>query len=388
MPKTEILSKSYIKLVKDLKSLLIEGLLKAQAAVEKQKLQTYWQAGKLITKHILESQNRAGYGKRIFILLAIDLDTDKSLLYQTTEFYRTFPNLYTCINLSWSQCRALSSVKDKQKKGFFLKQAVKENWSVEKLQDVIRIYKLQLQDLTNQPPLTSGTFRTKLKLVRGKLYTYKLIKPERITPESTELLIDCGFDFWEEKELKGLKDPKDGQIVESIPAKNLGGSLPVRQAPSKAELYTGQAGANVCGGKTDSGYKFKTSEATKKQLYTYKAFVESVIDADTIWVNIDLGFKNWARQKLRFRGIDAPEISTQKGQKAKEFVEATLSKVSFIIIRSTSLDKYSRPLSDIFYLPLKRRQAGLEGEDDPQKVLEEGIFLNQELLDKGLARLI
>ena len=102
-------------------------------------------------------------------------------------------------------------------------------------------------------------------------------------------------------------------------------------------------------------------------------------DADTIWVHIDLGFYSHTRQKLRFRGIDAPEISTKKGQKAKEFVEATLSKVSFIIIRSTSLDKYGRPLTDIFYL---------EGESDPQKVLEAGIFLNQELLDKGLACLI
>ena len=58
---TEILSKSYTKLVKDLKSLLIEGLLKAQAAVEKQKIKIYWQSGRLISKHILEENERADY---------------------------------------------------------------------------------------------------------------------------------------------------------------------------------------------------------------------------------------------------------------------------------------------------------------------------------------
>ena len=56
--------------------------------------------------------------------------------------------LYTCINLDWSHYRALISVKDKQKRDFFQKQTVKENWTVERLQDVIRIYRLQLKDLT------------------------------------------------------------------------------------------------------------------------------------------------------------------------------------------------------------------------------------------------
>ncbi|MBL7196954.1 MAG: thermonuclease family protein [Candidatus Omnitrophica bacterium] len=343
--RTEALSKSYLKLVQDLKKLLIEGLLKAKAAVENQKIETYWESGKLISKHILEEKERADYGKRVFILLARDLNTDKGLLYQMAQFYRTFPNLYMCINLEWSHYRALIGVEDRKKRGFFQKQAVKEGWTVEKLQDVIRVYKLQLKSLTEELPEQEEA--PKLSFTRGKLYTYKLIKPERITPESTEPLIDCGFDFWEERELKGLKNLEDGQIVESI--------------------------------KTDSGYRFKTSEAAKKQLYTYKAFVEKVTDADTIWVNIDLGFSSWHRSKLRFRGIDAPEISTKKGEKAKEFVEATLSKVGFIIIRSTSLDKYGRPLSDIFYL---------EEEDDPQKVLEEGVFLNQQLLDLGLAKIM
>ena len=50
-----------------------------------------------------------------------------------------------------------------------------------------------------------------------------------------------------------------------------------------------------------------------------------------------------------------------------------------IVIRTHSTDKYDRYLADIFYLP---------GEGEPQAVAEKGVFLNQELLDEGLARVM
>ena len=84
-------------------------------------------------------------------------------------------------------------------------------------------------------------------------------------------------------------------------------------------------------------------------------------------------------KKYKFRGINAPEFSIKKGVRSEEFVESVLSKGPLIIIHSTEFGKYGRPLSDIFYL---------EGETDPQKVLEEGIYLNQQLLDLGLAKLL
>ena len=336
----EVLSKSYITLLKNLKSILIEGL----RVIEEQRVKTYWNTGKLVLDYLLENKQ---HGDGLFLRLSEDLGIDQRTLYHSVEFYETFPNLSTCSNLTWSQCRLLITVDEKQKRDFFKTQAIKQHWTVEKLRDVIRLYKLQLKDLRKEQPKQEKA--PKLSLTRGRLFTYKLIEPEPLLYRvgGTGLLIDCGFYFWRQIPIKGIQSPEEGQIIESI--------------------------------QTEQGYKFKSSAATKKQLYTYKTFVERVIDADTIWVNIDLGFASWTRQKLRFRGIDAPEISTKKGEKAKEFVEATLSKVKFIIIRSTSLDKYGRPLSDIFYL---------EGEDDPQKVLEKGTFLNQQLLDLGLAKIM
>ena len=85
------------------------------------------------------------------------------------------------------------------------------------------------------------------------------------------------------------------------------------------------------------------------------------------------------RQKLRLRGIDCPELSTAEGQRAKRFVQERLKGLDFIIIKTYKdrVDKYDRYLVDLFYS---------RDEKDPQKILKEGIFLNQELLDKGLAR--
>ena len=80
-----------------------------------------------------------------------------------------------------------------------------------------------------------------------------------------------------------------------------------------------------------------------------------------------MGFKSRILHYLRLRGIDAPEIDTPEGKKSKKFVERELSQVNHIILTSSRSDKYGRYLADVFY-----------GEGD-------GQFLNQRLLDEGLA---
>ena len=46
-----------------------------------------------------------------------------------------------------------------------------------------------------------------------------------------------------------------------------------------------------------------------------------------------------------------------------------------MIIKSHGRDKYDCPLVDLFYMK----------DAEPERVLKEGIFLNQELLNKGMA---
>ncbi|MSS72769.1 MAG: thermonuclease family protein [Candidatus Latescibacteria bacterium] len=123
-------------------------------------------------------------------------------------------------------------------------------------------------------------------------------------------------------------------------------------------------------------YQFKVSRAGRDRLYTYRAIVEGVVDGDTLWTHVDCGFRTWTRQKLRLRGIDTPETSTVAGQRVRDFVVQTLREVPFVVLTTTKSDKYDRYLSDVFYLP---------GGTDPQDVLDRGTFLNQQLIDRGMA---
>ena len=108
--------------------------------------------------------------------------------------------------------------------------------------------------------------------------------------------------------------------------------------------------------------------AQSVQVFTYYAYIERVVDGDTLLVQVDLGFGVWTRQYLRLRGIDCPEIDTAKGRQAKRFVESELSRVPYVVISSSRSDKYDRYLADVFYETKKSEQ-----------------FLNNRLLEEHLA---
>jgi len=114
-----------------------------------------------------------------------------------------------------------------------------------------------------------------------------------------------------------------------------------------------------------------------KTSYTYPARVESVIDGDTIWAVIDCGFDTFVREKLRFHQIDTPELGTTQGEKARRYVKRVLKASPHIVVCTHSYDKYARYLADIFYLP---------GVSSYERICSDGLYLNQELLDKGLAQ--
>lgn len=114
-------------------------------------------------------------------------------------------------------------------------------------------------------------------------------------------------------------------------------------------------------------------------MYTYKATIARVVDGDTLYVDVDLGFYLRQTMQLRLKGIDTPEIrgeSRPEGLKAKQFVEETLAGCPAVVIQTTKIGKYGRYIADVWYLA---------GSDEAEKILSEGQNLCQVLLDKGLA---
>ncbi|MCK5215923.1 MAG: thermonuclease family protein [Candidatus Omnitrophica bacterium] len=73
---------------------------------------------------------------------------------------------------------------------------------------------------------------------------------------------------------------------------------------------------------------------------------------------------------------DFAEINTSKGKQAKQFVTRALKGCHPLVIKTHGTDKYARYLVDIFYLP---------NQPDANVVAAQGVFLNQQLLDEGLA---
>ena len=154
------------------------------------------------------------------------------------------------------------------------------------------------------------------------LQCYGLIAPHRMAHSKGTVIVDCGFNIWREIGLQAAKS--HGQ-------------------PS----------------------------------YTYPAKVESVIDGDTLWVIVDCGDGILTRQKLRLHLIDSPERGTLEGDKATGFVKRVLRKNPDVVICTHHYDKYARYLADVFYLP---------DSANPKAIYAQGIYLNQQLIDKGLAR--
>jgi endonuclease YncB( thermonuclease family) len=120
----------------------------------------------------------------------------------------------------------------------------------------------------------------------------------------------------------------------------------------------------------------KTITITEKPAYAYPAYIERVVDGDTLIAEIEIGFGVVVRERLRLRGIDAPEIGSAEGDRSKRFLEDLLRPGTRIVVRSYSTDIYGRFVADIFF------RVGIA---DPKVIVRDGIFVNQDLLDRGLA---
>lgn len=108
-------------------------------------------------------------------------------------------------------------------------------------------------------------------------------------------------------------------------------------------------------------------------MFEYNAHVTSVYDADTITVNIDLGFKSGLRDvKLRLYGINAPEVrgaEKEKGRKSRDWLrDRILDKDVIIKTYRDKTGKYGRWLANVYPV------------DDQSK------SFNQMLVEEGLAK--
>ncbi len=116
--------------------------------------------------------------------------------------------------------------------------------------------------------------------------------------------------------------------------------------------------------------------------YLYKANIKRVIDGDTLLLDIDLGFQIIKEQRLRLSQIDAPEIKTAKGKEAFEYLKELASRLETLIVKTSKIDLYGRYVGDIFYPKIEDDKKATQME-----IFKNGIYLNEELVTKGFAKI-
>lgn len=111
--------------------------------------------------------------------------------------------------------------------------------------------------------------------------------------------------------------------------------------------------------------------------YVFRATVLDVVDADTLVLAIDCGFKITKEERIRLAGLNAPERETKKGKEAALFVRDQLAKARGIVVKTEKVDTFGRFIGHVFY----------SFEDDEMgAVYAEGRYLNDDLLKKGYAQ--
>lgn len=83
--------------------------------------------------------------------------------------------------------------------------------------------------------------------------------------------------------------------------------------------------------------------------YRYRAHVARVVDADTLELDVDLGFRVTIRVAVRVRGVDAPELSTVAGKVARAAVLDLLAQ-SHAVVVETYKDRqtFARWVADVY----------------------------------------
>ena len=344
--------RTFDALVERIRRTLAEGRTRAEEAVDHERARTYWETGKWIHLYELKGEDRAKYGAKLFPRLAEKTGLSESLLGEIHLFYREVPISYARRKLGWTAFRHLLRVADSAKRLALIKEAARENWNSGEVEAAVRkIQRKALPSPEKAAPAAARPEGKKLIPKKGKFFTYQILRPQNMHQGPGGVSLDLGFKIRHEIDFKGIRRPKLGEIVQVVRTKE-------DPAGDRYKIVRG------------AGLK-------RSDLYTYKAKAQIFHDADTFWVDVDLGFHDWNEQKLRLRGIDAQELSEAGGKKAAAYVKKVLSAVPFIVITISGRDKFGRPLADVFYL---------KGTEDREKVLAEGKFLNQELLDLGLAR--
>lgn len=83
----------------------------------------------------------------------------------------------------------------------------------------------------------------------------------------------------------------------------------------------------------------------------YRGVVDRVLDGDTVYCKLDLGFDLTVYARCRVFGINAPELRTAEGNAARDFATSLLPVGTNVGVLSHGWDKYGGRIDATVTLP-------------------------------------
>lgn len=331
---------TYETLLDDIATLYEEKIGMGVRERNEQLVTSYWEIGDRIVSSEKEDGKTARYGKQLIKRLSADL-TDRfgsgfgqTNIFTIRRFRLEFRRRELHPFLTWSHYKTLLGVKDRERRRELTEQAITEELPDTRLKALVRLANgISVEKVEEKLPEPR----------RGSLYLYEVTVDEH--NGTKKYLLDCGFKVQRQVKLNGVRRLKNGDLLHSV--KN-------RQ----------------------SDYRFERGDFKRGDRYCYRGEVLDVIDGDTVKVRVDLGFDTFIDERFRLRGVDAPELGTKEGARACRFVKSRIQPDAPVLIFTYGSDIYGRYLADIFYS---------NSEPSMHPTVETGVFLNQEILTKGVA---
>lgn len=325
----------YAELLERVRAQIVEGRERVRRVVERETVRLYWEVGGTVGS-FLERVDKH-YGKQVIGRLSQDTGLSPSILYEAVRFRSLYSNFSARRNLSWTHYRRVLHLENPEERDFYLRSADRFGWTVRELEAQIRSGSFVDGGSGAEPGAQSSP---RLHAKRGEPYVYRVIE------RWGRRVLDLGF--------------RSRRVV-----------------PVSTDLEVGAIVRSTPDARFDSGYRIEPA-GLRRRIYAYKATAYRIIDGDTLWALVDLGFEHLTEVKLRLRGIDADEKGTPAGLRATDYLARTLEEAGDFVVTTTKVDLYDRYLADVFVLP---------GQTDVARIAADGAFVNREMVEARLARL-
>jgi predicted nuclease of restriction endonuclease-like (RecB) superfamily len=128
-------------LIQEIHAIIVRAREKAIRSVDVERVVMYWHIGRIIFEEEQQGADRAGYGEFLIKSLADSLEPQFGTGFSSRQLnlFRQFYRVYPIVNalrsqFSWTHYRVLLRIDNQDKRGFYMAETEKNNWTARQLE--------------------------------------------------------------------------------------------------------------------------------------------------------------------------------------------------------------------------------------------------------------